>query len=282
MSSLLASASAVTATGSKIWSCKTLDENGSNGRREKNHKVNLKHNAITGNRFVLLDGVEIPGTRSKTTPAHLTKDPHIIEFPIDNMTCTIIIGFSGSTGFNYTCQLGDETLTESRNQLENLEESDIIPRVIMVPEFQTSSSTGKLVINYKVTTVIGTISDDLETKIVSELDLEEVENTQHTFVYRRYNEFEKLAQRLKGAYKGSHLLSSLPSLPGKVINPFVDQTTPDFINSRKNDLEQYLRKIIHFPKANKNIDLLKFLGLDPLTAYPLDPTDAKRMMECKF
>ena len=281
MSGLLASATAVTATGSKIWSCKTFDESGSNGRREKNHKINLKHNSITGNRFVLLDGIEIPGTRGSTTPAHLTKEPHVIEFPIDNMTCTILIRFS-SNGFNYTCKLGEEILTESRNQLETLDATDIIPKVVLVPNFEASSSTGKIVINYKVVVVIGTIEDDHELNILSEEDLGTVEAGHQTYVYRRYNDFERLAQRLKGAYKGSHLLTSLPSLPGKVINPFVDQTSPDFLNTRKRELEQYLKKVIEFPKANKNIDVLKFLGLDPLTAYPLDPNDAKRMMECKF
>jgi len=281
MSSLLASASAVTATGSKIWSCKTSDDSGSSGRREKNHKINLKHNAITGNRFVLLDGVEVVGTRAKTTPAHLTKEPHVLEFPIDHMTCTIVIGFSGN-GFNYTCKVGDEILTESRDQLENLDVSDIIPKIILIPEYQSSSSTGKLVINYRIVTVIGTIADELESTIGSEEDLETVDQNHYTFIYRRYSEFEKLAQRLKGAYKGSHLLSSLPTLPGKVVNPFVDQTSPDFVNGRKHELQNYLMKIIQFPKANKNIDLLKFLGLDPLTAYPLDQTDAKRMLECKF
>lgn len=34
--------------------------------------------------------------------------------------------------------------------------------------------------------------------------------------YRRYSEFEKLDRLLKSAFAGSHLLSSLPSLPGKV------------------------------------------------------------------
>lgn len=33
--------------------------------------------------------------------------------------------------------------------------------------------------------------------------------------YRRYSEFEKLDRLLKSAFAGSHLFSSLPSLPGR-------------------------------------------------------------------
>jgi hypothetical protein len=125
---------------------------------------------------------------------------------------------------------------------------------------------------------------------------------QEATIYRRYKEFEKLNRLLRSAFTGSHLLDSLPSLPGtcacptsqvslimlrhwtieglcltgKVYNPFANQMDEAFIENRRLELEVYLNKLIHMSKASKNSDLLRFLGLDPITGLPLDPMDSER------
>ena len=80
----------------------------------------------------------------------------------------------------------------------------------------------------------------------------------------------------------SLLFLSVLASTGKVLNPFTDQTSREFINTRRADLAVYINKVINFPKAVKNSDVLKFLGLDPVTGCPLDPLDSERFLECKF
>jgi hypothetical protein len=50
---------------------------------------------------------------------------------------------------------------------------------------------------------------------------------------RRYSEFNMLASALYCYFYYSHLLNSLPSLPGKVFNPFTKQLSPEFLDERK-------------------------------------------------
>ena len=70
--------------------------------------------------------------------------------------------------------------------------------------------------------------------------------------------------------------------PGKCFSPFTDQTTPGFIEQRRQDLEVYLRRLIQMPKASTNPDLFRFLGLHPVTGMPLDPSDIHQHVELKF
>lgn len=58
-------------------------------------------------------------------------------------------------------------------------------------------------------------------------------------VYHRYSEFDLLDKCIKSQLDG-HLRSSLPNLPGKVWNPFVNQLDEDFLQTRRLALQRYL------------------------------------------
>lgn len=58
-------------------------------------------------------------------------------------------------------------------------------------------------------------------------------------VYHRYSEFDILDKCIKSQLDG-HLRSSLPSLPGKVWNPFVNQLDENFLQTRRLALQRYL------------------------------------------
>lgn len=58
-------------------------------------------------------------------------------------------------------------------------------------------------------------------------------------VEKRFSEFEVLDDIIRGYIVG-HMRSSLPSLPPKVLNPFFDQLSGNFLLTRKFALQQYL------------------------------------------
>lgn len=58
-------------------------------------------------------------------------------------------------------------------------------------------------------------------------------------IERRYSEFVALDEIVRGHMSG-HLKDTLPSLPGRILNPFVNQTSESFIRERKMALNQYL------------------------------------------
>lgn len=237
----------------------------SQGRREKPHKINLRHNQITGSRYVLLDGLEVPGSRGNTSIMSAVEIAFKVEE--EDARITITPALSGG-GFSYSCQVGSRVLEELSNVLETEDELVMAPAKIRVPETRTTSSEGKAVVHYKVVTTIAAPSGGGE--------------NQEVVVFRRYKEFSRLNNLLRSAFAGSHLLSSLPHLPGKVLNPFTDQTTPQFIEGRRRDLEVYLNRLCGVSKCSKNLDMLKFLGLDPVTGLPLDPADVEKHVEYRF
>lgn len=64
-------------------------------------------------------------------------------------------------------------------------------------------------------------------------------NGQATTIERRYSEFVVLDEIVRGHISG-HLKDTLPTLPGRILNPFINQTSETFIRERKLSLNQYL------------------------------------------
>lgn len=153
----------------------------------------LRHNKITGARFVVLDGVEVPGTRGNTNILNAVE----ISFKIDDQPAVITITPDlGVGGFVYTCRVGNRFLVELADTLEP-EQGELTPPVkVVVPEIRTQSSEGKLIVHYKV---MATLGGDPAREVT---------------VFRRFRDFDKLDRLIRSAFAGSHLLNSLPPLPG--------------------------------------------------------------------
>mmetsp|Transcript_23028 Transcript_23028/g.38432 ORF Transcript_23028/g.38432 Transcript_23028/m.38432 type:complete len:303 (-) Transcript_23028:200-1108(-) len=95
----------------------------------------------------------------------------------------------------------------------------------------------------------------------------EISNKEKVIVERRYSEFFYLHAMVMG-HTGKHLRSTLPSLPSRVFNPFVDQKCTDFINIRREALQTYLNGLLANSKVVCYTEVLCFLGLDPMSAQP--------------
>jgi hypothetical protein len=68
-------------------------------------------------------------------------------------------------------------------------------------------------------------------------------------ISHRYSEFDLLDKCLKSQMDG-HLRSSLPNLPGKVFNPFTNQLSQEFLESRRLALQQYLVTLLGNSKVS--------------------------------
>ncbi|XP_047125649.1 serine/threonine-protein kinase Sgk1 isoform X1 [Hydra vulgaris] len=75
------------------------------------------------------------------------------------------------------------------------------------------------------------------------------------FIFRRYNEFHTLYDKLKKIYPELHL-----KLPGKKL--FGNNFDPDFIKMRREGLNEFVSKILSIQNLSTNPDLREFLQLD--------------------
>lgn len=83
-------------------------------------------------------------------------------------------------------------------------------------------------------------------------------------IEKRYSEINML-DALVRSQTAPHLSGSLPSLPGKIWNPFTDQTSETFIYQRRSALELYFAMLVGNAKVVHYQDMLCFFGLDPVT-----------------
>lgn len=97
--------------------------------------------------------------------------------------------------------------------------TETIPTQVSVPLYIREQEGGKEVIYYQLLVKTG-LGDEIT-------------------VYHRYSEFDLLDKCIKSQLDG-HLRSSLPSLPGKVWNPFVNQFDEDFLQTRRLALQRFL------------------------------------------
>jgi hypothetical protein len=58
-----------------------------------------------------------------------------------------------------------------------------------------------------------------------------------------------------------HLRTSLPAFPPKYLKQLLDHSAPEFIERRRDELERYFKKLVQFPRMERNPDLNEFLGL---------------------
>ncbi|XP_064604245.1 serine/threonine-protein kinase Sgk1-like isoform X1 [Liolophura sinensis] len=74
------------------------------------------------------------------------------------------------------------------------------------------------------------------------------------FIFRRYNEFHSLYEKVKKLYPDANL-----KLPGKKIFGNLD---PDFIRHRREGLDEFIQKLISHPQLRESADVQAFLSLN--------------------
>mmetsp|Transcript_11687 Transcript_11687/g.17705 ORF Transcript_11687/g.17705 Transcript_11687/m.17705 type:complete len:248 (-) Transcript_11687:159-902(-) len=228
-----------TTTKSSSWHV-TIDDS-SMGRRGSNHKVVFRHSVLEGNWVLIVDGrFEASGYE----PGAL--QPFTVSFKMGNnnahvageknlMTMKYSFFINNREQIPFTCQTSSAF-------------NEIIPTTLSIPSRVARLQEQKYAIYYQISV--------------------QMPDGSTVSVNRRYSEFHMLDRALRGQLDG-HLLSSLPELPGKVFNPFVNQMSEEFLDRRQHRLQSYLQTLLGNSKAVYYTEFLCFLGLDPITGYPI-------------
>lgn len=94
--------------------------------------------------------------------------------------------------------------------------------------------------------------------------------TKSWFIFRRYNEFHSLYEKVKRLYPEANL-----RLPGKKIFGNLD---PEFIQQRREGLDDFIQKLIQHPQLSQHPDVKAFLSLDNPRNVP-DKSDSDSFEE---
>jgi hypothetical protein len=94
----------------------------------------------------------------------------------------------------------------------------------------------------------------------------DVDNEVSTTWYR-FSSILELSEVLKSSYKLSHLSDSFPPAPPRCWNPQIDQFEKQFLNERKELLQNWARRICGLPRIGMNQDFLRFVQLKGIKMY---------------
>ena len=99
------------------------------------------------------------------------------------------------------------------------------------------------------------------------------------YIERRFSEFSAVNHLIR-SQTSKHLKPSLPKMPSKVYNPWLDQSADPFIQQRKGKLQLYIGMLLGNKKIVHYQDVLYFFGLDYL-GNPLNDSiaDIERLSE---
>lgn len=209
------------------------------GRREEVHKVSFRHCPVTGI-WVLIINNEFRATGSEAIYNRKFFVKLALKPDDDGL---IDLDGSGSVGYVVRLRLNGVEHEESRT-LPDISVGEAIPVLATVPGYRLGSTADGPTVYYQVF---------VKTSAGEEHMLE-----------KRYSEINHLDALIR-AQTASHLVRSLPSLPGKVWNPWTDQTSETFIHQRRTALELYFSMLIGNAKVVHYQETLVFFGLDPIT-----------------
>lgn len=207
-------------TNYRAWHVHVLASN--MGRREYGVKIVFRHNPTSGVWVLIING----DIKAKHTEKTYEKE-FMITFKLYGKIFELKVTRSSTLRHVYALNMDGTTVKEIREKADiYLDEKE--PQV-SITEVRTGHINGKIVTMYQISCQFGP--------------------TEKVTVERRYSEFVTLHKMIKG-YTGQHLVATLPRLPGKVMNPFFDQSSPEFLALRRDLLQTYLINLLNNSKVN--------------------------------
>lgn len=198
------------------WHVKLQDA--SMGRRETCHKICFRHGQMKGSYVLLVDGVaQITNGFQPVT----ARQPVRVEFKMDGKNCCIVFdGMRSLISYVHNLFIEGVRFPEARETID-IGTNERMP---------TSVATCGIKI------VAGVVYFGLNVSFGSD------ESTKVT-IYRRYSQFVMLDSLIR-AQLDFHLISSMPSLPGKVYNPYFNQLSKAFLAERHDGVCNYLNQLL--------------------------------------
>jgi len=203
------------------------------------HVIDLWHDTVTGVRSVAVGLEEVPGSMGSSP--FFTTEPHHINFTVGHEQARgmVIIEKAGLFSFRYTCVVNGRPLRATLQELADENEERF--NVAILSTANAYSTKEKAVTWYELT--VTRRSDGAR-----------------TVVHRRYREFQCLFEQVHAAFKGHHLRSSLPDLPGRQLKLLVDHTDTAFVEERRLLLETAVGKLLSVPHVCAMVPVQVFLG----------------------
>uniref|UniRef100_A0A7S2WUM7 PX domain-containing protein n=1 Tax=Rhizochromulina marina TaxID=1034831 RepID=A0A7S2WUM7_9STRA len=218
------------------------------GRRLKLRRIQLRHNIVSGSRYVLVDGREVEGTRGNTSRG----DQLLVTFKVDGSAVEVSIDHD-RLAFVYNCRVEGDELVEANaiagDPMAGFSECLALPDTVEFGNARRQVEDGEEFVQYEVTTQ--TTAGETVT------------------VWRRFSDFIKLHQRLSSSFLGSHLRVNIPDPPSKASGFFTKKFSQDLMQERRLSLRDFLTRWLDVEKVKSNVDTLLFLGLSPTTGRPL-------------
>ncbi len=221
---------------------------GTMGRREHAHKICLRHCQASGNWVLIVNGKYIT---SGSEPVFTREFD--IPFDFNGKTAAIYANGSSSMYYIHTLVIDAIPIDDITKKVD-VKMDEKVPQQIKIARFRTYREMSKVVAVYVIEVTTG--------------------SGQSLTIERRYSDFSYLDAAIRSSTEG-HMSASVPDLPPKVYNPFVDQTTDEFIGGRLIGLQQYVTMLLGNSKLQYYTDFYVFLGLSPITG---DVDDSPSMM----
>jgi len=210
-----------------------VDKNG--GR----HVLSLIHDCVSGVRVCLLDYEELKSSFGTTNVINtfFGRTPIYFQIKQTGEWGMLEIRKDGLFGFEYSCEVSRTMIPEKTSVIENSEH-----------EFEVRISGCDLV-------YAAGSNDPIAHYIIK---TKRIRDNLTTEVHRRYNEFFMLHENCEAMLRGNHLSKDLPPIPEK--RPF-GRLDSSFIESRRVELECYIRTLLRIPHVG-SFDMTKaFLGI---------------------
>ena len=194
------------------------------------HKICFRHGQVSGNWVLILDGkVEMHGENS------ITHRTFTIRFVVEGLTATIIASGSSRLVYTHTLEISSVEIIELKQKATpemissgGLKLWEKLPVRVSIPDYRSYHEGEKLVTVYQIFTQSGGSLGE------------------YSIVERRFSEFVVL-KKLIQVQTDPSVCASLPNLPEKLVNPWVDQTNESFIDTRRAHLEDYLCNLLKHP-----------------------------------
>lgn len=195
----------------RTWHVKIPSSN--MGRREIGCKIGFRYGQITGSWVLIVNG-EVKALRK----GRMSEGIFDLMFKISEQVFTITAERVKGVKYRLKLRMNGYEMMEIRKTTE-IAVGETTPSRITIPDIRRCEVMGKVVIMYKICS--------------------EINSQERVMVERRYSDFEMLTNMICGQ-TSSHLKPTLPKLPGKILNPFVDQSKAAIVAERQQNLQRFL------------------------------------------
>eukprot|EP00939_MAST-03C_sp_MAST-3C-sp1_P000783 g783.t1 len=219
---------------------------------KEEHTVAIRHSPLDGFRYVLVDGTEVKGSEGiysyslRSWFSGQSPPPDTVTLDFDNGPRVTMQIIQASDRFLYTCTADGKPIIDTMREVFSKEAEDdctskyivTIPDVEIFPGSEESDSVAWYTM-YVIRRRGGLL----------------------TKCRRRYRHFYELNSDVLSTFASSHLQSAVPPFPARSWKWLTDHTSPDFIELRRAELENYMQKLVRVPHVDVGPDFLGFTNM---------------------